>query len=123
MTDSTPQGGTADGRPALRRCLSVSPEEFAATYWSARPLLSPAASLPADFADLFSADAVDELLSERGLRTPFLRLAKQGRVLKPADFTRGGGLGASIGDQVADDKVLTQLQLGATVVLQGLHRI
>jgi lysine-specific demethylase/histidyl-hydroxylase NO66 len=66
---------------------------------------------------------VDELLSERGLRTPFLRLAKQGRVLKTADFTRGGGLGATIGDQVADDKVLTQLAIGSTVVLQGLHRI
>jgi bifunctional lysine-specific demethylase and histidyl-hydroxylase NO66 len=128
MTDRTPSGlderGAANtGRPALARCLAVSAEEFAATYWSQRPLLSPAATLPADFADLFSAGAVGVLLSERGLRTPFLRLAKQGRVLKPADFTRGGGLGATIGDQVADDKVLNQIRLGATLVLQGLHRI
>ena len=124
MTTTTSQGGAADpGRPALARCLAVTPEEFAASYWSTRPLLSPAGSRAGSFDDLFSAAAVDELLSERGLRTPFLRLAKGGRVYKPADFTRGGGLGATIGDQVADDKVLQQFTLGATLVLQGLHRI
>jgi lysine-specific demethylase/histidyl-hydroxylase NO66 len=124
VTTGTSSGGAAgSGRPALARCLSVDPDEFAASYWSSRPLLSPAGTLPRDFTDLFSAAAVDELLSERGLRTPFLRLAKQGRVLNATDFTRGGGLGATVGDQVADDKVLTQFQLGATLVLQGLHRI
>lgn len=122
MTDSTPQGGMAQSRPALRRCLSVSPEDFGSTYWSVRPLLSPAASLPADFADLFSADAVDELIGRRGLRTPFLRLATEGSVLGASRFTRSGGLGAGIADQVADDKVLAEFAAGATLVLQGLHR-
>jgi bifunctional lysine-specific demethylase and histidyl-hydroxylase NO66 len=123
MTDSTmPSGAAGDGRPALARCLSVSPDEFAAAYWSQRPLLSPAASLPADFADLFGAEAVDELLSTRGLRTPFLRLASQGQVLDPGRFTRSGGLGAGVADQVADDKVLAEFAAGATLVLQGLHR-
>ncbi|MDP9221412.1 MAG: cupin domain-containing protein, partial [Actinomycetota bacterium] len=110
------------GRPALERCLAISAEEFAATYWSVRPLLSPAQALPADFGDLFSADAVDDLLSTRGLRTPFLRLATQGSVLDPGRFTRSGGLGAGIADQVADDKVLAEFAAGATLVLQGLHR-
>src|SRR4029078_4211032 len=100
MTDSTTPGGVADSRPALARCLSVPPAEFAATYWSLRPILSPATTLPADFADLFSADAVDELLSTRGLRTPFLRLASEGTVLGSARFTRSGGLGAGVADQV-----------------------
>ncbi len=123
MTDRSTQSGTApEGRPALSRCLSVPVEEFAASYWSARPLLSPAAALPQGFSDLFSADAVDELLSRRGLRTPFLRLATEGRVLEPARFTRPGGLGAGIADQVADDKVLAEFAAGATLVLQGLHR-
>jgi lysine-specific demethylase/histidyl-hydroxylase NO66 len=123
VTGTADGGAGGDARPALARCLSVPPEEFAATYWSRRPLLSPAATLPRDFSDLLDAAAVDELLSERGLRTPFLRLAKQGRVLSSGDFTRSGGLGATIGDQVADDKVLAQFQLGATLVLQGLHRV
>ncbi len=96
--------------------------EFAATYWSARPLLSPAATLPSGFDDLFSSEAVDELLSRRGLRTPFLRLATEGRVLETGRFTRAGGLGAAIADQVADDKVLAEFVGGATLVLQGLHR-
>jgi lysine-specific demethylase/histidyl-hydroxylase NO66 len=122
MTDSTTKGGAAPSRPALARCLSVAPEEFAATYWSVRPLLSPAATLPADFADLLDADAVDELLSTRGLRTPFLRLASEGNVLGAGRFTRSGGLGAGIADQVADDKVLAEFEAGATLVLQGLHR-
>jgi ribosomal protein L16 Arg81 hydroxylase len=56
------------------------------------------------------------------LRTPFLRMARQGSVLPAKEFTRGGGSGAGIADQAADDKVLGQLADGATLVLQGLHR-
>jgi len=74
------------------------------------------------FVDLFSTGAVDELVSRRGLRTPFLRMAKDGSVLTSALFTRSGGSGASIADQVADDKVLAQLAGGAPLVLQALHR-
>ena len=37
-------------------------------------------------------------------------------------FTRSGGAGAEIADQVADDKVLREFAEGATLVLQGLHR-
>jgi len=95
-------GGSAQDRPALRRCIRIDPEEFAAGYWATRPLLSPAAD---DFGDLFSLAAVDELTSTRGLRTPFLRVARDGRVVEPARFTRGGGAGAEIADQVADDRL------------------
>jgi lysine-specific demethylase/histidyl-hydroxylase NO66 len=61
-------------------------------------------------------------VSTRGLRTPFLRMARQGRVLDAKRFTRPGGAGAEIADQVADDKVLREYAEGATLVLQGLHR-
>ncbi len=109
-------------QPALFRCISVTTSEFADRFWSTAPLLSDSTELVRDFSDLFSADAVDELISERGLRTPFLRMAKNGSVLATAGFTRSGGVGATIGDQVADDKVLAQLAGGATLVLQALHR-
>src|SRR6478609_4195455 len=109
-------------QPALFRCISVSATEFADRFWSTAPLLSDSTELVRDFSDLFSADAVDELISERGLRTPFLRMAKNGSVLATTGFTRSGGVGATIGDQVADDKVLAQLAGGATLVLQALHR-
>ena len=38
-------------------------------------------------------------------------------------FTRSGGTGALVGDQVADDRVLELFLDGHTVVLQGLHRL
>jgi len=97
-------------------------EEFAAGYWSRRPLFTPAAESGADFTDLLDAAAIDELLSRRGLRTPFIRIAKQGKVIQPQQYTRSGGMGAGIADQVADDKVLALLADGATLVLQALHR-
>ena len=66
---------------------------------------------------------MDELVSTRGLRTPFLRMARQGGVLAAQRFTRSGGAGAEIADQAADDKVLAEFADGATLVLQGLHRV
>jgi len=108
--------------PALDRCIGVSATEFAQQYWSSTPLLTPATGGPGTFADLLSLEDVDELVSTRGLRTPFLRMAKNGSVLPTASFTRSGGVGAGIADQVADDKVLAQLSDGATLVLQALHR-
>jgi hypothetical protein len=78
--------------------------------------------LAGSFTDLLDAAAVDELVSRRGLRTPFLRMAKEGAVLPATRFTRGGGAGATIADQVADDRVLAAMSDGATLVLQALHR-
>ncbi len=66
---------------------------------------------------------MDELLSRRGLRTPFLRVAKAGAIRPAAGYTRGGGAGADIADQVADDKIVDLLADGNTLVLQGLHRL
>ncbi|SNY41791.1 cupin domain-containing protein [Paractinoplanes atraurantiacus] len=111
--------------PALSRAVAVEPRKFAAGYWGRAPLLSRAAELagPDGFADLLSPAAVDELLSRRGLRTPFLRVAQRGTVLPAGRFTGGGGAGAEIGDQVIDDKVMRLYAEGATLVLQGLHRL
>ena len=114
-------------------------DDFAARVWGRLPLLAPgcgsgrgttAASPVAQvsdaadhgIADLFSAAAVDELLTRRGLRAPFVRMATQGRTLADADFTSGGGVGAGIRDQVSDDRVRSRFASGATIVLQGLHR-
>ncbi len=108
---------------ALARCVRCGLDEFADTYWATTPLLSRAADLAGHgFTDLFDLQAVDELVSERGLRTPFLRMAKEGAVLPGARFTRGGGAGATIADQAADDKILAAMNDGATLVLQALHR-
>jgi hypothetical protein len=110
------------GHPALSRLVAVDAAEFAQHHWSRAPLLTRAADLPSGFDDLFSTDAVDELISSRGLRTPFLRMARDGEVLPDRSFTRGGGIGAAVADQASDDAVLRHLAEGATLVLQGLHR-
>ncbi|WBB52779.1 cupin domain-containing protein [Verrucosispora sp. WMMD573] len=109
---------------ALARCVSVEAAKFAAAHWGRTPLLSRAAELPnpAGFTDLLGPADADELLSRRGLRTPFLRVAKDGQVLPAARYTGGGGAGAEIDDQVLDERILQLYADGATLVLQGLHR-
>jgi len=122
--DTTPHDAGPDARPArpaLRRLVGSAADGFAAT-WGTEPLLTRAADLPSGFEDLLSADAVDELVSRRGLRTPFLRVAKQGSTLPERAFTAGGGVGAAVGDQVSDDKLVRLFADGSTMVLQGLHR-
>jgi bifunctional lysine-specific demethylase and histidyl-hydroxylase NO66 len=108
--------------------VHVDPARFARDHWGRTALLSRAAQLVAagnvpGFADLLSADDADELLSRRGLRTPFLRIAHEGHVVPAAEFTGGGGAGAEISDQVLDEQVLARYADGATLVLQGLHRL
>src|SRR4029079_7870032 len=93
---------------------------FAAQHWGRAPLLTRGG---AGFRDLLDLDRVDELLSRRGLRTPFIRMAKAGQVLDSSSFTAPGGVGAEIGDQVRDDRVAALFGDGATVVLQALHRM
>ncbi|PZS25901.1 MAG: cupin [Pseudonocardiales bacterium] len=117
MTTSQAAGGSA-----LARCVACGHDVFAADHWGRAPLLTRAGELGCGFDDLLNASAVDELVSRRGLRTPFLRMAKDGTVLPTAKFTRGGGAGATIADQAADDRVLAMIADGATLVLQALHR-
>lgn len=133
MTTGTPgdRGRPAFADPArsgphaaFARCIAVEPTTFAAAHWGTAPLLSRAAELPnpAGFTDLLSPDDADELLSRRGLRTPFLRVARDGQLQPAARYTGGGGAGAEITDQVLDERVLELYVGGATLVLQGLHR-
>jgi hypothetical protein len=50
-------------------------------------------------------------------------VAQQGTVLPAGSFTGPGGAGAEINDQIIDDKIMHRYADGATLVLQGLHRI
>ena len=107
---------------ALARLIGIGVDEFARDHWGQQALLTPAVA-GRSFADLLDADAVDELISERGLRTPFLRVARNGSTLDNATFTAPGGVGATIGDQVSDDKLVRLFADGTTMVLQALHRV
>ncbi|MEZ0339324.1 cupin domain-containing protein [Mycobacterium sp. pV006] len=107
----------------LSRCVGVDPAEFARTHWGRQPLLTRADALPRDFDDLLSTNAVDELLAERGVRAPFIRLARDGSVLSRDCYLGPAGFGAEVTDQVDSAKVLAQFAAGASIVLQGLHRL
>jgi lysine-specific demethylase/histidyl-hydroxylase NO66 len=107
----------------LAQLIAVDRDQFADQYWGQQPLLSPAANLSGRFGELLNADAIDELVSQRGLRTPFLRVAKNGVTLPDQAFTAQGGVGAGIADQVSDDKLVRLFADGSTLVLQALHRV
>jgi hypothetical protein len=109
-------------RPALRRCTHLEPDDFAERVWGQDASLSTREQLPQGFSDLFDLGAVDHLVSRQGLRTPFLRVAKNGQTYASGRFTRGGGVGATINDQVDDAALARLFADGATIVLQALHR-
>jgi hypothetical protein len=115
------QRGSGD-RPALSRLIPHPFAQFAGQYWGQRPLVTAGSELGEDFCDLFSLEAVDELVADRNIRTPFVRMAHDGNVLSPSRYTSGGGYGAEIADQLDSAKVLTEFANGSTLVLQGLHR-
>jgi lysine-specific demethylase/histidyl-hydroxylase NO66 len=106
----------------LARLIAVDWDRFADRYWGQQPLLSPAADLPGGLTQLLSGDSIDELVSQRGLRTPFLRVARNGTTLADRAFTAPGGVGAGISDQVSDDRLVRLFADGSTLVLQALHR-
>ncbi|MDX2564469.1 cupin domain-containing protein [Streptomyces sp. TX20-6-3] len=108
-----------EGRVLETRLISLSREDFARDVWGRTPLLTRGAG---DFSDLFSAAAVDELISRRGLRTPFLRVAKDGSTAPESSFTSPGGVGASVGDQLDDTALWRSFADGSTLVLQALQR-
>ncbi|MGA8845804.1 MAG: cupin domain-containing protein [Nocardioides sp.] len=118
---AVPDGSGGRERPALGRLVG-DVSDFASHTWGLRPLLLPSGD-PVAFHDLLSVGAVDELVAERGLRTPFVRVAKAGSTLPDRAFTAPGGSGAGISDQVSDDKLSGLFASGSTIVLQGLHRV
>ena len=107
--------------PALTRLVGDA-SDFAENVWSREPMYRPHVS-SGGFGDLLTEGSVDELLSERGLRTPFVRVAKAGSTLANHAFTAPGGAGAGIADQVSDDKLTSLFADGHTIVLQALHRL
>ncbi|MEU6814432.1 cupin domain-containing protein [Streptomyces sp. NPDC046860] len=112
--------GPATGTGILEgRLTGLSPGDFARDVWSRTALLTRGAG---DFSDVLDAGAVDELLSRRGLRTPFLRVARDGNVLPETSYTSSGGVGATVSDQLDDTALMRLFADGATLVLQALQR-
>jgi bifunctional lysine-specific demethylase and histidyl-hydroxylase NO66 len=103
----------------LERCVGDT-AVFAAEVWRKRPYLH---RNPEGFADLFSLDDVDHLISSAGIRLPAFRLVRQGKVIPPSGYTKTTRTGSQTATGVADSAaVLAHFDQGATIVLQGVHR-
>lgn len=120
IRDHSQDPGAPDGAGVLEtRLIDIGRERFAREVWGRTALLTRSAG---DFSDLFSAAAVDELIARRGLRTPFLRVAKDGSTFPDSSFTSPAGVGATVPDQLDDTALWRSFADGATLVLQALHR-
>ena len=74
-------------------------------------------------ASILSLGDVDHLLTETAIRTPAVRVARDGSVLPESTFTRGGSLaGKPLTGLVDPVKLMRLHDEGATIVLQGLQR-
>jgi bifunctional lysine-specific demethylase and histidyl-hydroxylase NO66 len=101
--------------------LAGDPQAFVDKVWASQPHVHHTAG--DDVAGLLRLDDVDHLLTAGGLRTPAVRVVRDGSVLPPARYTRTATLAGSTVSGVVDARrVLDLFDAGATVVLQGLHR-
>lgn len=73
--------------------------------------------------ELLSLDDADQLLTSTAIRTPAIRIARDGAVLPESSYTRGATLaGKPLTGLVDPRKALELFGDGATVVFQGLQR-
>jgi hypothetical protein len=117
---STSSTSDPDATDALD-LLSGDAQTFREKVWASHVHLHH--TEPERLVGLLSLDDVDHLLTEVALRAPALRLAQDGAVLPESRFTRSATMaGRPLTGLVDGRKVLAELDAGATVVLQGLHR-
>ena len=102
--------------------LSGDAQNFVEKIWASHVHVHEAN--PIDVVGLLSFDDVDHLLTSTAIRTPAVRLAKDGEVLPASAYTRSGATlaGQALTGLVDARKVIDLFEGGATVVLQGLHR-
>jgi hypothetical protein len=101
--------------------LSGDARTFVESVWASRVHVHTAE--PERLVGQLSLDDVDHLLTSIALRTPALRVVKDGSVLASSRFTRPGSIaGSPLTGLVDPRKVLELFGDGATLVLQGLHR-
>ncbi len=88
--------------------------------WNKRILLERRAE---DFTDLFSMADLRAMLRYGGLRLPEVRMVRERRSVHPDEFSADQMLGNHAAIGVVDcDRVRDQIDLGATLVLQGMRR-
>ena len=101
--------------------LTGDAQTFLTKVWASRVHLHRAD--PEDLVGLLSLEDADRLLTGSAIRTPSIRLAKDGVVLPESSYTRAATVtGRSLTGLVDARKALALFDDGATVVFQGVHR-
>lgn len=101
--------------------LAGDPRTFLTEVWGSRVHLHRTKA--ERLVGLLTLDDVDRMLTTGALRTPSVRLARDGQVLPEASYTTGGSLaGKPLTGLVDPRRALDLVRDGATLVLQGLHR-
>jgi bifunctional lysine-specific demethylase and histidyl-hydroxylase NO66 len=101
--------------------LTGDAQTFLTKVWAARVHLHH--TDPDDLVGLLSLPDADTLLTSSAIRTPSLRLAKDGAVLPESAYTRSATLaGKPLTGLVDARRALALFDDGATVVFQGVHR-
>ena len=107
----------------LSRCVAIDPHVFATDYWGRRPLLSRSGALPRDFSDLLSpASGRRAHRRARGSRTVHPS-GQRRRALSKGLLPRAGGLRRRNARPSGLREGPGEFASGATIVLQGLHRL
>ena len=99
----------------------VDADRFLEEYWERRPLLVPRDE-EGRFDDLLSRAEAERLVSATGLRSPAVRVVKEGEKIPVTAYTetlpwRPTGLTGTVNVE----RVAEQFDRGATLVLQALH--
>ena len=106
---------------SLARCVGDT-KGFLDHHWGRAPLHRVGAD-ESGFADLFSLDDVDHLVSSTSPRLPTFRLVRDGRPLDAGRYTRTARVGGRAVSGVGDPRrVFEEFHDGATIVMQGLQR-
>ena len=101
--------------------LTGDAQTFLQKVWASRVHLHRAD--PDELVGLLSLADADRLLTSSAIRTPSIRLAKDGAVLPESAYTRKATMsGKPLSGLVDARKALALFDDGATVVFQGLHR-
>jgi mannose-6-phosphate isomerase-like protein (cupin superfamily) len=101
--------------------LTGDAQTFLTKVWASRGHLHH--TDPDELVGLLSLADADSLLTSSAIRTPSIRLAKDGAVLPESRYTRGATLaGKPLTGLVDTRKALALFDDGATIVFQGLHR-
>lgn len=101
--------------------LSGDAVTFVREVWGSRLLVHEAD--PDELAAIFGINDADHLVTTTALRTPQVRLAKDGAVVDPAEYTRRATIaGQPMTGLVDTRRALALFDGGATIVFQGLQR-